>query len=591
MVFKSSVSMININEKIEQFNIVFIGHVDHGKSTIIGRLLADTNSLPEGKLEFVKDYCQRNSKRFEYAYLLDALKEEQSQGITIDSARCFFKTKNRNYLILDAPGHFEFIKNMVTGASRADGAVIVIDAHEGIKENSKRHGYLLTMLGIRNICIAVNKMDLVGYKKEIFDKIVNQYSEFLKTIGINNCDFIPVSAINGENIAFRSENMLWYDGTTLLDKIESWELNNHKENLPFRFYVQDIYKFTSHNDERRILAGTIDTGKIKQGEKVKFLPSNKISTIESIEYFPERLDMAFANQSVGFIIKDPFYISPGELMVKVDEEDKAPKVSNSFIANIFWMDNDELDMNKVYEAKLGTLKIKIKIQDIIKIIDSSDPSNEKQKSFLERFDIGVCKVVTNKLVAFDLIKEIQDTARFVIINNYHIAGCGIIVDSLKESTENSVSFYKKKSWVLTKFNDHKESNKVIIFDFENEENATEMSNNIRDLLKSMNDKFYFNYNENLLKEDIFISNREEEIKKLAEIAYLLCDAGVTFITSVYKLGNEEKEILKELIHPYELYIFSLRKGLMGENNNQFVVSADIDNTELIKYINNILKQF
>lgn len=581
--------MFNLDEKREQFNIVFIGHVDHGKSTIIGRLLADTNSLPAGKLEFVKDYCQRNSKRFEYAYLLDALKEEQSQGITIDSARCFFKTNNRNYLILDAPGHFEFIKNMVTGASRADGAIIVIDAHEGIKENSKRHGYLLTMLGIQNICIAVNKMDLVGYSEEIFNQIVNQYSEFLKTIGIGNCDFIPISAINGENIAFKSGNMNWYNGQILLDKIESWELTNHKENLPFRFYVQDIYKFTSHNDERRILAGTIDTGKITKGERVKFLPSNKISTIESIEYFPEKLDVAYANQSIGFVIKDPFYISPGEMMIKVDEEDKAPKVSDSLIANIFWMDNDELDMNKVYEAKLGTQKIKIKIQDIIKIIDSSDPSNEKQKSFLERFDIGVCKIITNKPVAYDLIKEIQETARFVVINNYHIAGCGIIVDSLKENTESTVNFYNKKTWILTKYESYKEHSKLIVLDFENENKAIEVSRNLIDLLDSMNLKLYFNYNENLLKENVFINNREDELKKLAEAAYLLCDAGITFITGIYKLGNEEKEILKELIHPYELYLISLRTGLSRENDNQFVISSDVDYKKLIKLIKNILK--
>lgn len=581
--------MFNLDEKREQFNIVFIGHVDHGKSTIIGRLLADTNSLPAGKLEFVKDYCQRNSKRFEYAYLLDALKEEQSQGITIDSARCFFKTNNRNYLILDAPGHFEFIKNMVTGASRADGAIIVIDAHEGIKENSKRHGYLLTMLGIQNICIAVNKMDLVGYSEEIFNQIVNQYSEFLKTIGIGKCDFIPISAINGENIAFKSDNMNWYNGQILLDKIESWELTNHKENLPFRFYVQDIYKFTSHNDERRILAGTIDTGKITKGERVKFLPSNKISTIESIEYFPEKLDVAYANQSIGFVIKDPFYISPGEMMIKVDEEDKSPKVSDSLIANIFWMDTDELDMNKVYEAKLGTQKIKIKIQDIIKIIDSSDPSNEKQKSFLERFDIGVCKIITNKPVAYDLIKEIQETARFVVINNYHIAGCGIIVDSLKENTESTVNFYNKKTWILTKYESYKEHSKLIVLDFENENKAIEVSRNLIDLLDSMNLKLYFNYNENLLKENVFINNREDELKKLAEAAYLLCDAGITFITGIYKLGNEEKEILKELIHPYELYLISLRTGLSRENDNQFVISSDVDYKKLIKLIKNILK--
>ncbi|MGC8765983.1 MAG: GTP-binding protein [Brevinematia bacterium] len=173
----------------EQLNIVIVGHVDHGKSTLIGRLLADTNFLPEGKLEAVKSYCEKNAKTFEYAFLLDALKEEQSQGITIDAARCFFKTEKRDYLIIDAPGHFDFVKNMVTGASRAQAGIIVIDASEGIKENTKRHGYLLSILGLNYICVAVNKMDIINYNKKKYDKIVNEYSDFLKSVGVKKADF------------------------------------------------------------------------------------------------------------------------------------------------------------------------------------------------------------------------------------------------------------------------------------------------------------------------------------------------------------------------------------------------------------------
>jgi len=582
----------NIDNEVkrEQFNVVFIGHVDHGKSTIIGRLLADTDSLPEGKLEFVKSYCQRNSKRFEYAYLLDALKEEQSQGITIDSARCFFKTDKRNYLIIDAPGHFEFIKNMVTGASRADGAIIVIDAHEGIKENSKRHGYLLTLLGIKNICIAINKMDLVDYSEKIFNELVMQYSEFLESIGLVDIDFIPVSALNGENIAFKAINMPWYKGYTLLEKLESWETLSDKERLPFRFYIQDIYKFTSQNDERRILAGTIDTGKIRKGERVKFLPSNKHSIIESIEYFPNKLDVAIANQSVGFIIKDPFYLSSGELMIKYDEEKKAPKVSDSFVANVFWMDNEELDINKVYEAKLGTQKIKVKIQEIIKILDSSDPSNEKQKSFLERFDIGVCKMVTNKKVAFDLISEIQETARFVIINNYHIAGCGIIVDYLKENIDNTLDFYTKKLWAISNYKKNQVIPVIIILDFDDYKRSKEVIEKITKGLISKGINIYFNYNKNLIRESQFISNREDDIRKLAEAAYLLCDTGINFLTCIYKLANEEKEILREIIHPYEVKIISQRKGVCEENDNQIVISENCNIDELIEKIKEVINK-
>ena len=202
--------------------IVVVGHVDHGKSTVIGRLLADTHSLPEGKLQAVKDHCKHNARVFEYAFLLDALKDEQAQGITIDTARCFFKTDNRNYLIMDAPGHVEFIKNLITGASYADSALIVIDAKEGIKENSKRHAYLLSLLGITQITVLVNKMDLIEYDRVEYLNIIEEYYYFLKNIGLTDVCFIPISARSGENIVTRSVNMPWYPDKTLLQEIEAF---------------------------------------------------------------------------------------------------------------------------------------------------------------------------------------------------------------------------------------------------------------------------------------------------------------------------------------------------------------------------------
>ncbi|MCR5262985.1 MAG: GTP-binding protein, partial [Clostridiales bacterium] len=237
-------------------NIVIVGHVDHGKSTVIGRLLADTDSLPQGKLEQIREMCRRNSKPFEYAFLLDALKDERSQGITIDAARCFFKTAKRDYLIIDAPGHIEFLKNMITGASRAEAALLVIDAHEGVRENSRRHGYMLKMLGIRQVAVLVNKMDLVGYSEKTFASIEEEYRRFLDEIEIRPSAFIPVSAMEGDNIASLSKNMPWYSGNTVLDELDAFEEREGEENsLPFRMPVQDVYKFTGSGDERRIVAG------------------------------------------------------------------------------------------------------------------------------------------------------------------------------------------------------------------------------------------------------------------------------------------------------------------------------------------------
>ena len=191
--------------KQEKMDIVFVGHVDHGKSTVIGRLLADTNSLPKGKLDQVKLNCEQNNEPFEYAYLIDALKDERAQSITIDSARVFFNSKNRHYIIIDAPGHIEFIKNMVTGAARAEAAVLVIDAHEGIQENSRRHGYLLGMLGIKQILVLVNKMDLVDYDQKIYENIQREFTEYLNEINIQPKAFIPVSGKEGINLNHLSD--------------------------------------------------------------------------------------------------------------------------------------------------------------------------------------------------------------------------------------------------------------------------------------------------------------------------------------------------------------------------------------------------
>ncbi len=205
----------------ENFNVVIVGHVDHGKSTVVGRLLADTGSLPQGKLESVKRECERTGKPFEYAFLLDALSDEQDQGITIDTARCFFKSATRDYIIIDAPGHIEFLKNMISGAARAEAAVLVIDAKEGVRENSRRHGYILSMLGIRQVVVCVNKMDLVDYNQDHFNAIEKEYRAFLEGIGaVSPRQFVPVAAVAGVNLANRGKETPWYKGPTLLEVLD-----------------------------------------------------------------------------------------------------------------------------------------------------------------------------------------------------------------------------------------------------------------------------------------------------------------------------------------------------------------------------------
>src|SRR5512132_1155736 len=229
-------SMAATNTKpSDHLNIVIVGHVDHGKSTLLGRLYADTGSLPDGKLEKVQAICRQQGKEFEYAFLFDAFLEEQEQGITIDTARTFFNWKGRQYIIIDAPGHKEFLKNMISGAARAEAALLLIDALEGVKEQSKKHGYLLSLLGVRQFAVVVNKMDLVGYRQDVFDAIEKEYRDFLKQIQVVPERFIPVSAKQGDNIARRSGNMSWYRGPTVLETLALFKKEQVRSEQPLRF--------------------------------------------------------------------------------------------------------------------------------------------------------------------------------------------------------------------------------------------------------------------------------------------------------------------------------------------------------------------
>src|SRR5438067_3839339 len=256
-----------------KLRVVFVGHVDHGKSTLIGRILTDTNSLPEGKLEQVKRACAAENMEFEFAFLLDALLEEQEQNITIDTTQIPFKTVKRNYMIIDAPGHKEFLKNMITGAANADAAVLVIAANEGVQEQSKRHAYLLSLLGVQQFCVVVNKMDLTDYSEARFREIEKKYREFLKTLNLETNVFIPASGRFGENITARSDKMKWHRGPTLAEALDEMTSLAPPTDLPLRFCVQDVYKF----DDRRIIAGRIETGTLQVGDELVFSPANKTS--------------------------------------------------------------------------------------------------------------------------------------------------------------------------------------------------------------------------------------------------------------------------------------------------------------------------
>ncbi len=415
----------------ERMNIVVVGHVDHGKSTLIGRLLADTNSLPEGKLEQVKRTCEFNSKPFEYAFLLDALVDEQAQGITIDTARIFFKTQKREYIIIDAPGHIEFLKNMISGAARAEAAVLLIDASEGIAENSKRHAFMLSLLGINQIVVAVNKMDLVDFSENIFQKIKNDYSEFLNTIGIKPIEFVPVSAFYGHNLISRSGLMSWYKGKTILELIDSFIKEKVDEEKSFRMFVQGVYKFTENGDNRRIIAGTINSGTINVGDEIIFLPSGKKTLVKTIEIFgKDSPQFAVAEQAIGLTLTTQIYVRPGDLICRTDQQ--LPFTTNRFKANIFWMGKNNLSIHKKYKLKIGTNKVGLNIEKIESVMDASTLEISNDREFVHRHEVAKIIFRTDKPISFDLFSYIKTTGRFVIVDEYDIAGGGIIIEALEE---------------------------------------------------------------------------------------------------------------------------------------------------------------
>jgi len=411
-------------------NIVIVGHVDHGKSTLVGRLLVDTGSLPKGKLEQVKKICAINSKPFEYAFLLDALKDEQSQGITIDTARIFFKTKKREYIIIDAPGHIEFLKNMISGAARAEAAVLLIDAEEGIAENSKRHAYMLSMLGIKQVVVAVNKMDLVDFSEKVFEQIKNNYSVFLDEIGVNPIEFVPVSARDGINLTMNSEMTPWYKGLTIIDLIDTFVKEKEENENNFRMFVQGVYKFTANGDSRRIIAGTINSGSINTGDEIIFLPSKKTSIVKTIENYGKKdVVTAGSEEAIGLTLETQIYVKPSELICRADE--KSPNTTDRFRANIFWMGKNPLIENKKYKLKIGTNQVQVVLEKLENVIDASVLENSTDRNKVDRHEVARGIFRTSEIFSFDLVGEIKTTSRFVIVDGYDIAGGGIIIEALE----------------------------------------------------------------------------------------------------------------------------------------------------------------
>jgi bifunctional enzyme CysN/CysC len=563
-------------------DIVVIGHVDHGKSTLVGRLLADTGSLPEGKLEQVKQACRRNAKPFEYAFLLDALKDEQAQGITIDSARCFFHTARREYIIIDTPGHIEFLKNMISGAARAEAGLLVIDVAEGVRENSRRHGYLMSMLGIRQIAVCVNKMDLVGYRREAFAAVRDEYEQFLAKIGLELRAFIPISAREGDNVARRSQPMSWYTGPTILDLLDTLQKEPAPVDKPLRLPVQDVYKFTEHGDDRRIIAGRIVTGRLHVGDEVVFLPSAKQSRIQSVEAFPSSTRReAQAGESTGVTLQTQVYVKPGELMVRANEPQ--PRSSTKLEANLFWLSPNPMVMSKRYKLKLHAARAAAYLTAVHAVIDASNLTTVANRRQIERHDVAHVTLETLKPVACDPAVEIPQAGRFVIIDEYEIAGGGVILSA--EQTSNTLVLehvrQRNHAWVRSRISPRERAGRhgqrpalVVICgpqggDMESLGRAVE-----EHLHHAGRLVYYLGLSNQLLglNADLnVLGGREEFLRRLGETAHLFTDAGLIVITTIADLDDFELQTLDTLNQPGELVVVNVGEVQLSRRKPDLVL--------------------
>jgi small GTP-binding protein len=400
--------------------IVITGHVDHGKSSFIGRLLYETGSVPEEVVEESRKISKELGKEWEPAYILDSFEEEREKNITIDTTQVPFETEKTQYVIIDAPGHVEFTQNMVTGASQAESAVLIIDAEQGLMEQTKRHAYIINLLGIEQIIVIVNKLDLVGFDEAAFNTVVNNIENFLAEMGAKPKYIIPVSAKKGENISKKSDKMPWYKGPGVIEALDSLTPKPGVTDLPFCLPLQDVYE--SYGDKK--YAGRIEYGQASVGEKLLALPSRDSVTIKEIAYFRDKIESCSARAGIGLVFEETTDFGRGDVICHPDAD---LQVAESIEVFVFWMNKEPLKAGDSITLRLATQIRKCKVENIFERINSSTlekiETGEKQ---LQKHEAGKVVLIPDKPVVIKDFNEMDIMGRFVLENDFTICGGGII---------------------------------------------------------------------------------------------------------------------------------------------------------------------
>jgi small GTP-binding protein len=396
-------------------NVVIIGHVDHGKSTLIGRLLYDSDSITEGRVEEIQKLAEEFKKRFEFAYFLDSFDDELKEERTIDTTGVMFKGKNM-YSVTDVPGHKEFIKNMLTGASHADVAVLVVAADEGIQEQTGRHAFLIHMLGVKQLLVVVNKMDAVDYREDIFRDTEDKVAKLLSSLGYDGVAFVPGSAMEGDNIYKKSDKMPWYSGPTLIEALDGVKLS--KQVKPLRFVVQDTYQV----DSQKVVAGRVESGSMAKGDEVVFRPSGARGIIDRIRVFGGELEKAETGDSIGIVTGcEP---ARGDVCGSVASQTASVK---EFLGEAVLL-GDRLEKGEELELRCGTRKVKCQIKEIREKINSETGAvTDRAPASIGQHEAATMRLDTEPLVV-ELFSDIPELGRFILVRDNKNIGAGIVLE-------------------------------------------------------------------------------------------------------------------------------------------------------------------
>lgn len=544
---------LHVHQHKTMLRFLTCGSVDDGKSTLIGRLLYDSKMIFEDQLASLEADSKRlgtQGQEIDFALLVDGLAAEREQGITIDVAYRFFATEKRKFIVADTPGHEQYTRNMVTGASSADLAVILVDARKGVLTQTRRHSYLVQLLGIRHVVLAVNKMDLVGYDEQVFDRIVTDYRTFAESIGITEFTAIPISGYKGDNITACSQNMPWFTGTPLLQHLEAVELAlTPEQGEPFRMPVQWVNR---PNLDFRGFAGFITSGQVRPGDEIRVLPSGKTSTIARIVSADDDRDFAVAGESVTLTLADEIDCSRGQVIVAA----QAPlEVADQFESTLIWMDETDLVPGRAYWLKIGAQTVSATVQPPKYEINVNTQEHIASKT-LDLNAIGVANITTDREIPFAPYAESRELGGFILIDkatNYTVAA-GLINFALRRA--------QNIHWQATDIGrDHHASMKhqkpaVVWLTGLSGSGKSTIANIVEKRLARMNRHTFLLDGDNVrhgLNKDLGFTeaDRVENIRRVGEVAKLMTDAGLIVITAFISPYRSEREMVRGLMQPGE----------------------------------------